>query len=200
MVCKTQVLLTLKTFSHLYITFFFFLVFIALVFTGCGNDPGTANSLTESRLSPGMMAKNIEVTFSDSGKIQAKLSSVLLNRYPSGGDPYMEFPKGFKVSIYDSAMQVETTISGNYGKRKDYSRIMEARGNVVVRNEFKKQQLNTEYLIWDENKRKIYSTTSVKITTGNMILFGDGLESNESFTDYTILNPHGQMVVKKDSI
>ena len=146
-----------------------------------------------------MMAKNIEVTFSDSGKIQAKLYSVLLNRYP-GGDPYMEFPKGFKVCIYDSAMRVETTISGNYGKRKDYSRIMEARGNVVVRNELKKQQLNTEILTWDENKRKIYSKTNVKITTDNMLLFGDGLESNESFSDYTILNPHGQMVVKKDSI
>ena len=146
-----------------------------------------------------MMARNIEVTFSDSGKIQAKLYSVLLNRYP-GGDPYMEFPKGFKVCIYDSVMRVETTISGNYGKRKDYTRIMEARGNVVVRNEMKKQQLNTELLIWDENKRKIYSRTSVKISTDKMLLYGDGLESNESFSDYTILNPHGQMVVKKDSI
>lgn len=146
-----------------------------------------------------MMAKNIEVTFSDSGKIQAKLSSVLLNRYP-GGDSYMEFPKGFKVSIYDSAMRVETTITGNYGKRQDYSRIMVARGNVIVRNEIKNQQLNTELLTWDENKRKIFSRTNVKITTGNMVLFGDGLESNESFTDYTILNPHGQMIMKKDSI
>jgi len=199
MVCKTQVLLALKNSFHHFFIFCLFLVFIAVILTGCGNNPEIANVLTQSKSGPGMMAKNIEVTFSDSGKIQAKLYSVLLNRYP-GGDPYMEFPKGFKVCIYDSAMHVETTISGNYGKQKDYSRIMEARGNVVVRNELKKQQLNTELLIWDENKRKIYSRTSVKITTGNMLLFGDGLESNESFTDYTILNPHGQMLMKKDSI
>lgn len=146
-----------------------------------------------------MTAKNIEVTFSDSGKVQAKLWGIQLNRF-SGGDPYTEFPKGFKVCMYDSVMRIETTISGNYGKRKDYARIMEARGNVVVRNELKKQQLNTEFLTWDENKRKIYSNTNVKITTDNMVLFGDGLESNESFTDYTISNPHGQMIVKKDSI
>ncbi len=199
MVCKTQVLLALKNAIYPDPVFFFFLFFVAVMLTGCGNDSETASILEQSKSVPGMMAKNIEVTFSDSGKIQAKLYSILLNRYP-GTDPYMEFPKGFKVCIYDSAMNVETTISGNYGNRKDYSRIMEARGNVVVRNELKKQQLNTEHLIWDENKRKIYSKTSVKITTNNMILFGDGLESNESFTDYSILNPHGQMVVKKDSI
>jgi LPS export ABC transporter protein LptC len=170
-----------------------------LLLTGCGKTPETASLNVESKTGPSMMAKNIEVTFSDSGKIAAKLYSILLYRYP-GGDPYMEFPKGFKVNIYDSAMRIETTISGDYGKRKDYSRIMEAKGNVIVRNELKHQQLNTEMLTWDENKQKIFSRTRVKITTDNMILFGDGLESNESFTDYTILNPHGQMIVKKDSI
>ena len=138
MVCKTQVLLALKNSFHPFFIFFFYLVFIAVIHTGCGNDPETANILTQSKSVPGMMAKNIEVTFSDSGKIQAKLYSILLNRYP-GGDPFMEFPKGFKVCIYDSAMRVETTISGNYGKRKDYSRIMEAKGDVVVRNELKKR-------------------------------------------------------------
>jgi len=190
----------LKISFHQSVVLLFFPVFSSLLISGCGNDPGMSGILTESKSGPGMMAKNIEVTFSDSGKIQAKLYSVLLNRYPGGSDPYMEFPKGFKVCIYDSVLRVETTITGNYGKRKDYTRIMEARGNVMVRNEMKKQQLNTEVLIWDENKRKIYSKTKVKITTDNMILFGDGLESNESFTDYTIINPHGQMLVKKDSI
>jgi LPS export ABC transporter protein LptC len=199
MVCKTKVLLTLKATIHR-ISGLLFLIAAEVIVTGCGKNPALTDPRVASRTGPDMMAKNIEVTFSDSGRIQAKLFSVLLNRYSGKGEPVTEFPKGFRIFIYDSAMRVETTISGNYGKRKDYSRIMEAKGNVVVRNNLKKQQLNTEYLVWDENKRRIYSKSKVRITTGNMILFGDGLESNESFSDYTILNPHGQMSVQKDSL
>lgn len=146
-----------------------------------------------------MSAKDIEVTFSDSGKIQAKLYSPLINRF-SGKDPYMEFPKGFKVFIYDSVMRVESTITGNYGKRRESARIMEAKGNVVVRNEITGKQLNTERLTWDENKRMIYSNVKVKITTADKVLFVEGLESNESFTWYKFTRVTGEMLVRKDSL
>jgi len=36
---------------------------------------------------------------------------------------------------------------------------------VIVRNEIKKQQLNTEKLTWDENRRMIFTDETVKITT-----------------------------------
>lgn len=146
-----------------------------------------------------MSAKNIEVVFSDSGKIQAKLVGILMNRYTSP-EPYMEFPRGFKINIFDSALRTSTMISANYGIRKEYSRTMEAKGNVIVRNELKKQQLNTEELTWNENRRMIFTSEPVKITTLDKIVFGKGLRSNESFSDYTITQVYGQMMVKKDSI
>jgi hypothetical protein len=108
------------------------------------------------------------------------VTSVLLNRY-SSPEPYMEFPRGFKVIIFDSVLRTETSIMANYGKRKEYARIMEAKGNVIVRNELKKQQLNTERLTWDENLRMIFTSEPVKITTLDKVIFGKGLRSNESF-------------------
>jgi len=170
-----------------------------LLLAGCGNDISTVNAVTHSYTGPIMSAKNIEVVFSDSGKIQAKVYSILLNRY-STPEPYMEFPLGFKVNIFDSSMHTETTISANWGKRKEYARMMEARGNVIVRNEIKKQQLNTEQLTWNENRRMIYTSEPVKITTLDKVVYGKGLRANESFSDYTILHVYGQMMVKKDSI
>jgi LPS export ABC transporter protein LptC len=166
---------------------------------GCGNHTEDTAQQEPSSSTPVMSAKNIDVIFSDSGKVQARLSSVLLNRY-EGRTPYLEFPRGFKIEIYDSLKHVETTITADYVKRLENMRIMEASGNVVVRNEIKNQQLNTEQLTWDENKRSIYSKSPVKITTADKVLYGKGLESNESFTQYTILHPTGQMMVKKDSI
>jgi len=146
-----------------------------------------------------MSAKNIDVLFSDSGKIQARILSPVLNRY-GGNDPYLEFPNGFKIFMYDSVQAISSTITGNRGIRKEVSRTMEAWGNVVVRNEKKNEQLNTEHLLWEENKHKISSDVKVKITTQDKILFGDSMESNESFTNYSISNVTGQMTVKKDSL
>lgn len=159
----------------------------------------SVKTLTMTRSGPVMSARNITVIFSDSGQVQAKLYGSRINRYESP-EAFLEFPEGFKVTIFDSAMQVQTIITGKYGIRKESLRTMEAKGNVVVRNVKENKQLNTENLVWDEFRRTIVSKVPVKITTGDMILFGDGLESDESFSKYTILNPHGQMMVKKDSI
>lgn len=171
----------------------------ALLLAGCDDNPEAVTAAAHSNQGPVMSAKNIEVVFSDSGKIQARVTGVLLNRYLTP-EPYMEFPLGFRINIFDSALRTETSITGNYGKRKEYARVMEARGNVIVRNEKKKQQLNTEKLTWDESKRMIYTSEPVKITTLDKVIFGKGLRSNESFSDYTLLQVYGQMMVKKDSI
>ena len=178
--------------SLFFLSFFFF-------FAGCKNDMKTVNNMTLSNQKAFMTARDIEVFFSDSGRVQAKLTSPLVLRY-SGNDAFTEFPKGFKVIIYDSAMRVESSITGEYGKRWENKRIMYARKNVVVRNEIKEQQLNTEELTWDENKNMIFSNVRVKVTTRDKVLYGEGLEANESFTRYRFLKVTGQMTVKQDSI
>jgi LPS export ABC transporter protein LptC len=173
--------------------------FLLLLIAGCNKteEIGAVSPRVEN--APMMTARNIDVLFSDSGHIQARLTALLMNRY-AGDEPYMDFPKGFKIQIFDSAMQITSTIEGDRGKQMDKSRRMEANGHVVVRNEIKKEQLNTEHLVWDEVRRVIYSDVKIRITTPGKVLFGDGIESNESFSRYTILNPTGQMMVKKDSI
>ncbi|MCX6250153.1 MAG: LPS export ABC transporter periplasmic protein LptC [Bacteroidetes bacterium] len=199
MVCKKKVFLTPGNHRLFLPVLVLFLFHYAIFFSGCGNDLQTVNDIVHEYTAPVMSAKTIEVTFSDSGKIQAKLFSPLINRY-EGEDPRMEFPQGFKVFIYDSAMRVETTITGAWGKRMENIKMMEARGNVVVRNEIKNQQLNTEHLFWDEKKARIYSDVKSKITTSDKVFYVEGLESNESFTNYTFTHLTGEMTVRKDSI
>jgi LPS export ABC transporter protein LptC len=148
---------------------------------------------------PLMTATSIDVLFSDSGKIQAHLTSPLLKKY-TGEDPCTEFPDGFHAVIFDSIGRAATSITGNYGKNRDAARIMEARGNVVVRNLIKHKQMETEHLTWDQNRHLIFSQGKVKITEPSKILFGDGIQANESFSWYKIINPTGQMMVKKDSV
>jgi LPS export ABC transporter protein LptC len=199
MVCKKKILLTPDPSLFRSIVHFSLSALLMILVGSCGNDLKKVNAITVEASGPSMSARNIEVLFSDSGKIQAKLTSVFLNKY-EGQNPYLEFPHGFKVIFYDTTGRIESTISGNYGRQDELTRVMEAKGNVVVRNELKNQQINTEELTWNANRMLIYSDVKVKITTADKILYSDGLKANETFTWYEFVNPHGQMSVKQDSI
>ncbi|MFH1159432.1 MAG: LPS export ABC transporter periplasmic protein LptC [bacterium] len=170
-----------------------------IVFLGCGREIETTDTSMDSTQKALLSAVDIDVLFSDSGHLQARVKGPLVYRY-TGETSWLEFPDGFQAEMYDSAQRLETTIRADYGRREESSRIMEARKNVVVRNERKNEQLNTEILIWNELKHTIHTEAPVKITTPDKVLYGEGLESNETFTDYTILRPRGEMTVKKDSI
>ena len=67
---------------------------------------------------------------------------------------------------------------------------MTAKDNVVLTSENGKR-LETEELIWDEKKNKIYTDRKVKITTGKEVIEGEGFSSNPDFTEYTISKIHG---------
>lgn len=166
---------------------------------GCRRQIEIATTSIDSTQQAMMMAIEIDVIFSDSGHLQARVTGPVVNRF-EGENIWLEFPKGFRAEMFDSAQRMETTITADYGKRMEVTKIMEARGNVVVRNELKNEQMNTEVLIWNELRHTIHTDSPVKITTPDKVLYGTGLESNETFTNYRILQPRGEMKVKEDSI
>ncbi len=177
----------------------FTLLFLWIAFQGCQSDIKTATIELDSVSQAMMTAKDIDVIFSDSGYLQARVSGPVVKRF-EGESPWLEFPEGFRTEMYDSAQRIETTITADYGKRMEITRVMEAKGNVIVRNELKNEQLNTEILIWNELRHTIRTNAPVKITTPDKVLYGTGLEANETFTNYTILHPRGEMSVEGDSL
>jgi hypothetical protein len=60
----------------------------------------------------------------------------------------------------------------------------------------KGQRLDCEELNWDSKKAIFYSNKEVRISTLTDTLYGTGLESNQDFSDYTILHPSGPFVIK----
>jgi LPS export ABC transporter protein LptC len=170
-----------------------------MLLAACNKSPVVNGFIKSPKNDPVMSARNIDLLFSDSGRIEARLTSPLMNRF-AGETPFLEFPTGFKVTVFDSLLQVSSTITANRGIRKENTRIMEAWGNVVVRNEKKNEQLNTEHLVWDENKRLIWSDVKVRITRPDQVLNGSSMQANDSFTSYIIEQATGLMNVKQDSI
>jgi LPS export ABC transporter protein LptC len=102
-------------------------------------------------------------------------------------EPYTEFPKGLQVYFYDSLQNEIASLRSNYAINKETENIWIAENDVQVVNT-KGDTLNTEYLIWDQKKKKIYSEEYVRMTTKDGIIHGKSFEANEDLTDWKIIN------------
>ena len=138
---------------------------------------------------PDQIGKDVEILYSTNGRVSFQLNAPLMNQY-HGEKPYTEMPEGVHIQTFDSLMNVKSELTADYAIDLKYEDKMEAKGNVVVINE-KGEKLNTEHLVWDKKTKQITSDVFVKITTDNEVLSGDGLISNQDFTEYRILKPRG---------
>jgi len=164
--------------------------------SSCRNKIEDIQALNYRDTFPLEAARDVEMIYSDSAEVQALLKTPLMNRY-GGEDPYLIMPEGLKLYFYDSAMRVKTSLSAGYAIKHEKSELMEARHDVVVINQLG-EKLNTERLIWDQTRRIIYSDVFVKITRKDEVLYGQGLEADESFDKWVIKKPKGTFYMNVD--
>lgn len=136
---------------------------------------------------------NVSTLYSDSARLQIKLSAPLQLQYENQDGIY---PKGIHMTFYDRKGQVTNTVRANYGKYDKQKDQYFVRGNVVLENAVKKETLRTEELYWEKNTRKIHTDKFVTIQTETDILKGVGLTANQDFSDYIILKPTGVFSLK----
>ena len=177
------------------IRYFFILVCLTALFS-CENDLEKVKLYSKGKTSPQESAKNIKIFYSDSARLEVEITSPLLNRYETE-NPYVEMPKGFHATFYDDKLEVKSKLQADYGIRFEREQKMEAKKNVSVVNQ-KGDILNTEHLIWDERKEKLYSKDFVKITTKDEIIYGNGFEANQDFTKYKIFNIKGIITLNNE--
>lgn len=174
------------------------LIAYCLLLTSCNNSLEEAK-LIVSRANVNIeKGKDVEINYSDNGVVRIKASGPTATRFNTE-KPYLEFPDGIKILFYNSAREVESTLTAKHATAVENSHSMTARDSVVVINN-KGEVLNTDELIWDEEKKIIYSNSFVKIATNDEIIYGNGMTANENFTDYTIKHITGKIKVKTSEL
>lgn len=163
---------------------------------GCENKMEKVKLLTQNAEMPVEESEKVRLIYSDSGLSKMVIEASKLERF-SGENPYTEFNEGIHVIFYDKSGNIESELTADYAIDYEKVNVMEAKGNVVVIN-VNGDQLNTEYLIWHESDKLIKSDEFVKITTNDEIIYGDGLEANEDFTQYRIKNIKGIITIKEE--
>jgi LPS export ABC transporter protein LptC len=173
------------------------LVMMAMVLVSCENDMMAVVKLSSKDSIPDVTIKKVHVQQSEEGRHSMELTAPRMISYQTK-DAYTEFPEGLRIVFFDSLMQPKTELTAKYGISWDSRRTMEARGDVVIRNFQKHEQLNTESLLYDKNTRKVSTQEFVKISTPDRIIMGKGMESDEVFDNWSIRNVSGTIYVEEN--
>jgi len=171
-------------------------ILLGLLMASCKNEMSKIKSVANAEEPPAIVAEGFEMLISDSSVIRSKLQTPLLVRHNGENEknPYIEFPQGVKIEEYDAQMHVVSHITAQYAKNYPSESRWEAKNNVIAVNA-KGDTLKTEYLVWDMQKKKIYSDQFVKIIQKDQVYTGVGFESNPDFSSYHIKNLKGNLYV-----
>lgn len=128
----------------------------------------------------------VDVIYSDSAKVKARLITPLMIEHDDAAKPYREMPKGVKIIFFDDDLKEKGTITSDYAVQREKENIIEFRKNVVATNS-QGEIFKSDELIDNQTEKKLYSSKPVQIimTNGN-IMNGTGFNSNESLYPWHI--------------
>lgn len=164
---------------------YLFFILIGLLFAACENDLAEVQKYVSKDQVAVETAKEIEMLYSDSAIVKVRVKSPTLLRHLDNSNPRQEFPDGISVEFLSPNHQTTSRMTAKYAIRYEKEDKVVMRDSVVWVSE-KKEQLETEELIWEESKDKVYTKKFVVIRRAEEIIYGHGFESNKDFTEWRI--------------
>ncbi|MCK4632109.1 MAG: LPS export ABC transporter periplasmic protein LptC [candidate division Zixibacteria bacterium] len=171
--------------NNLYRTLFVVLLIAALL-PGCVQDktpPSEPTQSSDSAMLPDTDLLGATIYLYDRGEITAEIQAEKIIKFEKQ-DSTVAFD--LFIDILDSLGQTSTTIVGDSGIIRESRKLLSIYGNVVVIN-VDSLKLETDFLYWNSRKGKIQTDAFVKITQGEDIMTGWGLEADENLFPFRIL-------------
>jgi LPS export ABC transporter protein LptC len=177
------------------------LVMLVLAVVACSDLDTSAyrRKRTQDSIATREYAEKVTIEYTDSGYLRARVFSPVLVAVKQSGSQFIEMNKGLKVDFYDPDGSIASYMTAEYGISYPDKKEIIVRRNVEILN-VKGEVLNTEELRWDQKTGKIITDRFVKITTKDQIITGQGLISDQSFTDWEILEVSATLNVPHDQI
>ncbi len=162
-------------------------LFCMLLISACENSLNDIQKIaSKEEDKPISTSKGVEVIYSDSAKVKARMLTPLMIELDDQNKPYQEMPKGVKIIFYDDSLKEKGTITSDYAIRLEKENKITFRKNVVATNS-QGETFKSEELVYDQTTKKLYTTKPVQIMMGNGdVMQGVGATSNESLYPWHI--------------
>ena len=157
---------------------------VAVMLFSCSNPDAVIQALGSDDTLSGVIADSVVFYRSDSGIVNLELHTPRMVKIEDERD-IMEFPFGFDVYMFDHRKKT-TELHAGYGKSYGQSKLIEASGDVVVKNFGSDEVMYSDKLFWYQDQKMIYTRSHVRIVTPDKQIEADSLVAKEDFSEYTM--------------
>ena len=158
----------------------------------CKNDPLLVNEFFSEDEIPVEIIEKSKLIHTENGCVELEINANRIQRF-IGDNPRLIFSDGFEVIFYNDSAKVISNLSALNAVVDEINNLMSATNSVVLKNSNRK--LETEHLIWNQEKKLIYTDNDVIITTDKEVIYAEGFSSDPNFKDYTLKKISGRMYI-----
>ena len=165
---------------------------VMAMFFSCNNNLKKVQGIDVSDNEPIGVAENINLKYTDSGKVQAILKSPKMFDYSNRKFPYNEFTEGVNLELFEDGKK--SVVISDYAIIYDKTNIIDLQGNVKITTH-SNDTLYAEQLYYDQLKEWLFTNKPVTFRTGQDLINGNGFDSNSKFTNAEVLEITGLITV-----
>lgn len=171
-------------------------VIAVTMFFSCKNNFKEVQKIGISENEPIGVAEQINLKYTDSGKIKAILLSPKMLDYSNRKEfSFSEFPNGINLTLFDEENQ-KSTVVADYAIVYNKTDLMDLQGHVVIATK-DNDTLRAEQLFYDQKKEWLFTNKPVTFRTGLDLINGNGFDSDTKFTNAEVLEINGIITVNE---
>ncbi|MCB0448766.1 MAG: LPS export ABC transporter periplasmic protein LptC [Confluentibacter sp.] len=167
---------------------------LVTMFFSCNDGLKQVQKMGISENEPIGIAENINLKYTDSGRVTANLLSPKRLDFSNRNFPYDEFPEGITLYLYDDDNKKSTVVS-DYAIIYSTTNLIDLQGNVLITTS-DNNILKAEQLYYDQKNEWLFTNKPVTFTTEKDIINGNGFDSNSKFTNAEVLEVTGYVTVE----
>ena len=158
---------------------FVFSVLALVLMISCESNFKEVQKSTFAEFTPSGEADDINMKYTDSGRIKSILISPKMLDYATVEFPFTEFPKGVNVTLYDEKGK-KTFVTSKYAVSFKNTELIDLQGSVKITNETG-QLFETEQLYFDQKNEWFYTEKRYKFTDPKGVSYGEGVDFSKDF-------------------
>ena len=164
-------------------------IFTVTMFFSCNDNFKQVQKIGISENEPIGISENINLKYTDSGRVTANLLSTKMFDYSNRDFPFNEFTDGITLYVFDEENKKSTIIS-DYAIVYEKTDLIDLQGHVVITTH-DGHVLKTEQLYYDKGREWLFTNVPVTFTTKLDVINGNGFDSNSKFTNAEVLEVTG---------
>jgi LPS export ABC transporter protein LptC len=170
-------------------------MFFLAASVSCENDMGRIKVIVANDSTPDQIVRNMHTIFSDSGIVKYEMLVTKAEEYSKPKQKTL-FKDGFTVNFFKSKDSLVSTLTAEYAEMRKEENLIIARNNVIFTNFENGKTLKTEELFWDQAIKRVRTEKRFQIVGEDSWVEGKGVDSDETFSDYTMHHVTGEYAIK----